>query len=48
MTDVDKAVEADLPSGGMVIHVIDIFTFNDDDKVTSMKAFWGPTNIVQT
>jgi len=48
MTSVDKAVNVELPPGGMVIHVIDIFTFNDADKVTSMRAFWGPTNIVQT
>lgn len=43
----DKAIDVDLPSGGMTIHVIDTFKFNDDDKVTEMRAFWGPTNIVQ-
>ena len=45
MTDVDKAVDVDLPAGSMTIHVIDTFTFNDDGKVTEMKAYWGPTNI---
>jgi len=29
----------------MTIHVIDTFTFNEDGKVTEMRAFWGPTNI---
>ena len=45
MTDVDKAVDVDLPPGSMTIHVIDTFTFNEDGKVTEMRAFWGPTNI---
>jgi len=47
MTDVDKAVDVELPSGGMDIHVIDTFKFNEEGKVTSMRAFWGPTNIKQ-
>lgn len=45
MTDVDSAVDVELPAGSMTIHVIDIFEFNDEGKVTSMRAFWGPTNI---
>lgn len=43
----DTAVDVDLPSGGMTIHVIDTFKFNEDDQVVEMRAFWGPTNIVQ-
>ena len=31
---------------GMTIDVIDIFEFNDDGKVVSMKAYWGPENLV--
>lgn len=31
-------------AGGMKIEVIDVFEFNDDDKVISMKAYWGPEN----
>ncbi len=47
MTAVDKAVDVELPAGGMTIDVIDTFKFNDDNKVTEMRAFWGPTNITQ-
>ena len=47
MTHVDKAVDVDLPTGGMVIDVIDTFYFNEAGKVTEMKAYWGPSNITQ-
>jgi len=47
MTAVDKAVDVELPKGGMTIDVIDTFEFNDDGKVTAMKAYWGPTNVTQ-
>ena len=30
--------------GEMRIEVIDVFEFNDDGKVISMKAYWGPEN----
>ena len=29
----------------MVIDVIDVFEFDDEGKVTNMKAYWGPQNI---
>lgn len=29
----------------MVIHVIDVMTFNDEGKYTSMKAYWGPADM---
>ncbi len=49
MTSVDKdiAVSVDLPKGGMTIDVIDTFQFNEDGKVTEMRAYWGPNNITQ-
>lgn len=49
MTDVDAdvAVAVELPKGGMTIDVIDTFYFNEDGKVTEMKAYWGPGNITQ-
>jgi steroid delta-isomerase len=28
-----------------VIRVIDVMTFNDDGKFTSMRAFWGPSDM---
>lgn len=30
---------------GMSVEVIDIFKFDADGKVVSMRAFWGPDNI---
>lgn len=45
--DSDVAVEVELPKGGMTIDIIDTFVFNQDGKVTEMKAYWGPTNITQ-
>ena len=30
---------------GMTIDVIDVFEFNADGKVCSMRAFWGPENV---
>lgn len=30
---------------GMTIDVIDVFKFNAEGKVASMRAFWGPGNI---
>lgn len=43
----DKAIDVDLPAGGMTIDVIDTFKFNDAGEVIEMRAFWGPTNITQ-
>jgi steroid delta-isomerase len=31
----------------MEIQVIDIFEFNENGKITSMRAYWGPENCVQ-
>lgn len=45
--DGDVAVAVELPKGGMTIDVIDTFYFNEDGKVTEMKAYWGPGNITQ-
>ncbi len=39
-------VELNMPQGNtvgrMVIRVIDVMTFDDAGKFTSMRAFWGP------
>lgn len=32
---------------GMTIHVIDVFEFDDSGKIASMRAYWGPENIVR-
>ncbi|MEH6580480.1 MAG: nuclear transport factor 2 family protein [Halioglobus sp.] len=31
---------------GMAIEVIDVFEFDESGKVNSMKAYWGPENVV--
>ena len=33
--------------GGMTIEIISVMTFNEDAKIASMKAYWGPDNITQ-
>lgn len=37
----------DVHVGGMKIEVIDVFEFDANGKVVSMKAYWGPDNVVQ-
>ena len=31
--------------GGMTIEIISVMTFDEDGKIASMKAYWGPDNI---
>jgi len=31
----------------MTIHVIDVFEFDEQGKVASMRAYWGPDNITK-
>jgi steroid delta-isomerase len=33
--------------GGIRIEIISIMTFDDDARITSMKAYWTPENITQ-
>ena len=35
-------VELKMPEGQAVIRVIDVMTFSEEGKFTSMRAFWGP------
>lgn len=37
-------VELNPGNGEMQLDVIDVFTFNSDDKIVDMKAFWGAEN----
>jgi steroid delta-isomerase len=37
-------LEIDTGNGIMSIRPIDVMTFNDDGKITSMRAFFGPGN----
>lgn len=30
---------------GMNIDIIDVFEFNEEGKIASMKAYWGPENM---
>lgn len=40
-------VELNMPNGGgrAVIRVIDVMTFNEAGKFTSMRAFWGQSDL---
>ena len=31
----------------MRIDIISVMTFDDEAKITSMKAYWGPENVTQ-
>jgi steroid delta-isomerase len=33
--------------GNMTIEIISVMTFDEDGKIASMKAYWGPENITQ-
>ena len=35
---------AETPSGRLVVRPIDVMTFDDDGRITSMRAYFGPTN----
>lgn len=37
-------LEVDLGDSKLVVRPIDVMTFNDDGKITSMRAIWGPRN----
>jgi steroid Delta-isomerase len=36
-----------LSIAGMTIEIISTMTFDDEGKIASMKAYWGPDNITQ-
>ena len=38
-------VVLNMPQGRAVIRVIDVMTFNEAGKFTSMRAFWGPSDM---
>ncbi len=38
-------ITADLGSGSIKIQIIDIFRFDSEGKVDSMRAFWGQSNM---
>ena len=42
------ALTVNLGEGGrMRIDIISVMTFDDEGKIASMKAYWGPDNITQ-
>jgi steroid delta-isomerase len=41
------AITVKVGDGGMRIEPIEVMTFDDDGKVTSMKAYWGPQDVTQ-
>jgi steroid Delta-isomerase len=41
------ALTIDLGESKMRIEIISVMTFDDDAKITSMKAYWTPENVTQ-
>lgn len=37
----------DFGDNGMRIDIISVMTFDDEGKISSMKAYWGPENVTQ-
>jgi steroid Delta-isomerase len=37
----------DFDDNGMRIDIISVMTFDDEGKIASMKAYWGPDNVTQ-
>ena len=43
--DVQLTMPPQLPQGSGVIRVIDVMTFNDAGQFSSMRAYWGPSDM---
>jgi len=41
------ALTIDLGESKMRIEIISVMTFNDEGRIASMKAYWGPDNVTQ-
>jgi steroid delta-isomerase len=41
------ALTVDLGEAKMRIEIISVMTFDDDGRIRSMKAYWGPENVTQ-
>ena len=39
-------VQLNMPTGEAIIQVIDVMTFDDAGKFSSMRAFWGKSDMV--
>ena len=39
------AAEVDFGTGAQVMSVVDVLTFDDDGRITSLTAYYGPTNL---
>lgn len=39
-------VQLNMPTGEAIIQVIDVMTFNDAGKFSSMRAYWGKSDMV--
>ncbi|MDR3419344.1 MAG: steroid Delta-isomerase [Nevskia sp.] len=38
-------VQLNMPQGKALIRVIDVMTFDDEGRFSSMRAFWGPSDM---
>ncbi len=41
------ALSIDLGENKMRIEIISVMTFDDEGKIATMKAYWGPENVTQ-
>jgi steroid delta-isomerase len=39
-------VKLKLPSGPATVRVIDVMSFDEEGKISSMRAFWGPDDYI--
>ena len=39
-------VKLNLPSGPATVRVIDVMSFDEECRITSMRAFWGPDDFI--
>jgi steroid delta-isomerase len=43
----EAAVHVQVVLSGQRADVIDVMTFDEDAKISSLRAYWGPSNVVR-
>jgi nucleoside-diphosphate-sugar epimerase len=46
VADGEAAVHVQVVLSGQRVDVIDVMTFDEDAKISSLRAYWGPSNVV--
>ena len=42
----EAAVHVQVIHSGQRVNVIDVMTFDENAKISSLRAYWGPSNVV--